>query len=232
MGVLRDYFDDNPGRNMRKWDGYFEVYERHLERFRGQAVNVMEIGVSHGGSLQMWKTYFGPQARIFGVDIVPQSKLLEEDRVAIYIGDQRDRTFLERLRAEVPRLDVLIDDGGHRMAEQIATFEVLFPHVADDGVYVCEDVHTSYWEKWDGGLRRPGTFVEYAKGLVDQLSAWHTADPASYRVDEFTRTAHSMHFYNSMIVIEKRRMQPPRKLESGKLVVVVPRETTTSGSAP
>jgi len=216
MGVLREYFDHNPGRNMRKWDGYFEVYERHFARFCGQPVNVMEIGVSHGGSLQMWKTYFGPQARIFGVDILPHCKSLEEDRISIHIGDQRDRMFLGKLRAELPRLDVLIDDGGHRMDEQIATFEMLFPHVADDGVYVCEDVHTSYWERWGGGLRRPGTFMEYAKRLVDQLTAWHTTDPASNEVDEFTRSAHSMHFYNSMIVIEKRRMQPPRKLSSGK----------------
>jgi len=217
MSALREYFDRNPGRNMRKWDGYFEVYERHFARFRDRAVNVLEIGVSHGGSLQMWKMYFGSQARIFGVDIVPHCKALEEDRITIHIGDQRDPAFLAKLRAEVPRLDVLIDDGGHRMEEQIATFEALFPHVADDGVYVCEDAHTSYWSQWGGGLRRPGTFVEYAKRLIDQLTAWHTTDPANYAPDEFTRSVHSMHFYNSMVVVEKRRMQPPRKLESGKL---------------
>ncbi len=215
MGALREYFDRNPGRNMRKWDSYFEVYERHFERFRGRAVNVMEVGVSQGGSLQMWKAYFGPQARIFGVDVEPQCKSLEEERIAIHIGDQKDRGFLRGLRATLPRLDVLIDDGGHRMVEQITAFEELYPHVADDGVYVCEDVHTSYWPEWDGGLGRPGTFLEHVKRLVDQLNAWHSRDQRSLQVDAFTRSARSIHFYDSMVVIEKRLMSAPRKLMSG-----------------
>ena len=216
MGALREYFENNPGRLIHKWMHYFEIYERHFERFRGKPVYVLEFGVFHGGSLQMWKHYFGDRAQVIGVDSQPVCKSLEEERVRIFIGDQADRAFLGSLRHELPRVDVLIDDGGHSMAQQSATFEELFDHIADDGVYLCEDLHTSYLDRFGGGLRRPGTFVEHAKRLIDQLSAWHTEDAESFEVDDFTLSAHSMHFYDSVLVIEKRRREAPFDVHSGK----------------
>jgi len=217
MGALRDYFERNTGRAIYKWLHYFEIYERHFERFRGRDVNLLEIGVFRGGSLQMWKHYFGPKATIYGVDVDPACREMEEERVRIMIGDQADRGFLRQLKAGIPRIDILIDDGGHIMAQQIATFEELYGHVADDGVYLCEDVHSSYWPKYGGGLRRPGTFVEYAKRLIDQLNAWHTLDPEQFEVDDFTLTTYGMHFYGSVLVIEKRPMQAPREGLSGNM---------------
>ena len=217
MGVLRDYFAKNAGRPIYKWLHYFEIYERHFERFRGRDVNLLEIGVYRGGSLQMWKHYFGPGATIYGVDIDPACREMEEERVRIMIGDQADRGFLRKLKASIPRIDILIDDGGHIMAQQIATFEELYGHVADDGIYLCEDVHSSYWPKYGGGLRRPGTFIEYAKRLIDQLNAWHTLDPEQFEVDDFTLTTYGMHFYGSVLVIEKRPMEAPREGLAGNL---------------
>jgi len=215
MGALRDYFEKNTGRVIYKWLHYFEIYERHLERFRGREIHLMEMGVYRGGSLQMWKHYLGPRATIYGVDVDPACRALEEERVRIMIGDQADREFLRRLRAETPRIDILIDDGGHTMNQQIATFEELYGHLADDGIYACEDLHTSYWPRYGGGPGRPGTFVEYAKRQIDQLNAWHTLDPDRFEVDAFTLTTHSMHFYGSMLVIERRPMAPPLEGLSG-----------------
>lgn len=209
MSRLREYFENKQGRPVHKWLHYFEIYERHFERFRNREVHVLEIGVWQGGSLRMWKEYFGPQARIHGVDIRPECKDLEEDRVKIYIGDQGDRAFLRSLKQQIPRVDILIDDGGHSMTQQIATFEELYPHVAGDGVYLCEDLHTSYWKKHGGGFRNPGSFIEYSKKLIDQLNAWHTPDPNEFEVDDITLSTHSMHYYDSILVLEKRRMQPP-----------------------
>lgn len=214
--MLLEYFENNPGRLMHKWVHYFEIYERHFARFRGRPVTVLEIGVFHGGSLQMWKEYFGPQARIFGVDILPACKTLEEDRISIHIGDQGDRAFLGSLRDAMPRPDVLIDDGGHRMQQQIVTFEELYPWVADDGVYLCEDLQTNYHAEFGGGLRQPGTFIEYSKRLIDQLNAWHTRDPETWEVDDFTLSTHSMHFYDAVLAIEKRPMQPSHHRKTGR----------------
>ena len=214
--MLKEYFENNPGRLIHKWTHYFEIYERHLNRFRGRDINMLEIGVSQGGSLQMWKHYFGDKAKIHGVDVADLCKSLEEERVKIYIGDQGDPAFLRTLKAEIPRVDILLDDGGHRMDQQVTTFRELFDHIADDGVYLCEDLHTSYFPEFGGGLRRPGTFIEFSKQLIDQLNAWHTRDAEQHEVDDFTLSAHSMHFYDSMLVIEKRRMSPPESIATGK----------------
>ena len=213
---LLEYFLRNPGRHINKWQHYFEPYHRHLARFRGTAMTLVEFGVFHGGSLQMWKHYFGPQARVVGVDIDPRCKALEEEAVSIRIGDQEDRAFLRRLADEFAPVDVVIEDGGHRMGQQLATFEEIFPRMTDHGVYIAEDLHTSYWAEYGGGYRRPGTFIEYAKGLVDQLTAWHTRTPEAFSVDDFTLQAASMHFYDSMLVVERRPGEQPRKAKSGK----------------
>lgn len=216
MNDLEVFFRANTGRLIHKWLHYFEVYDRHFARFRGRPVNVLEFGVSQGGSLQMWRDYFGPSARLFGVDINPNCRQFEEAGTRIFIGDQADRTFLRGLAQEIPEVDILIDDGGHTMRQQIATFEELFPRIAPNGVYLCEDVHTSYWRRWDGGYRRRGTFIEYSKGWIDDLNAWHSRQPTRLRVSDFTRTAHSVHFYDSVVVVEKRPMQPPRDMRTGQ----------------
>ena len=213
---LRDYFQNNPGRLIHKWKHYFDIYHRHLARFRGQAVTLLEFGVFHGGSLQMWKHYLGPAARIVGVDIAPICKTLEEEQISIRIGDQEDRGFLRRLADELGQIDIVIEDGGHTMGQQIATFEEIFFRMSDFGLYLTEDLHTSYWARYGGGVRRSGTFIEYAKALIDRLNAWHTEDPEALSVDDFTLQAASLHFYDSVLVIERRPGEQPQSLVSGK----------------
>ena len=213
---LLDYALNNPGRQLIKWRHYFEPYHRHLQWFRGRPITVLEVGVFQGGSLQMWRHYFGPQSRVVGVDIEPACKAFEEEGIAVRIGDQEDRAFLRRLAAEFAPIDVVIEDGGHRMGQQIATFEEIFPRMSDHGVYVAEDLHTSYWAEFGGGYRRPDTFMEYSKALIDRLNAWHTRTPEELFVDDFTLQAGSMHFYDSMLVIERKPFEEPRKLRTGR----------------
>ncbi|NEQ74839.1 MAG: class I SAM-dependent methyltransferase [Okeania sp. SIO2C9] len=212
---LLKYFENNPGRLIHKWMHYFEIYERHLSRFRNQEIHVVEIGVNYGGSLQMWKKYFGDNAYIYGVDIKKQCKQLEEERIKIIIGNQENRNFLKQMKNLCPRIDILIDDGGHRMLQQINTFEELFPHISENGVYICEDLHTSYWANFGGGYRNPNSFIEYSKTLIDKLNAWHSKDTESFQVTDFTRSAYSMHYYDSVLVIEKRKMENPVVRKTG-----------------
>jgi len=216
---LRQIFAQNNGRVIHKWDHYFNIYERHFSAFRGKKVTVVEMGVNHGGSLRMWKDYFGPQSQIIGVDINPKCKQVEEEGISVVIGDQGDRNFLQSLRESFPQIDILIDDGGHMMQQQIVTFEELFPHLAHNGVYLCEDLHTSYWKEFKGGLKRKNTFIEYSKNLIDFLNAWHSQDPKQLPVNEFTRSAHSLHYYDSVLVIEKRPMEQPQTLMSGTITL-------------
>jgi hypothetical protein len=214
MNDLERYFNANTGRLIHKWHHYFGVYDRHLARYRGTDVHVLEFGVAQGGSMQMWKDYFGPRCRIYGVDKNPACKAAEEERVEVLIGDQEDRQFLRTLAAKMPRIDVLIDDGGHRMKQQVHTFEELFPRVDANGVYICEDLHTSYWSNFGGGYRKRGTYIEYAKGLIDAIHAWHSRSK-SLQVSDFTRSARGLHFYDSMLVIEKRPIEAPVDSKTG-----------------
>ena len=216
MNDLEAFFRRHTGRRLHKWMHYFEVYDRHFARFRGCAPVVLEFGVSQGGSLQMWKEYFGPGVRLFGVDINPECKRFEEEGVRILIGDQGDRDFLRSIAKTLPPIDILIDDGGHMVEQQIATFEELFPFVQPHGVYLCEDLHTSYWRRWGGGYKKPGSFIEYSKNWIDSLHAWHTREPRRLAVSDFTRSAHSLHYYDSVVVIEKRPMIPPTNEATGE----------------
>ena len=174
MNDLEKYFKENNRRVISKWSHYFDVYERHFSRFRNKEITILEIGVYQGGSLQMWRSYFGDKVKIYGVDIHPRCKELEEDNVEIFIGSQSDRNFLRELKKKIPPVDILIDDGGHTMRQQIITYEELFDHVKEDGVYLCEDLHTSYWADFGGGFRRKGTFIEYSKSFIDYLNAYHS----------------------------------------------------------
>lgn len=212
---LQSYFANNPGRLIDKWEHYFEIYHRHLQRFRGKPVTLVEVGVFHGGSLQMWRNYLGDQARIIGVDINPRALQLQEPGIEIVIGDQSDPKFLQSLAARLGVIDVLIDDGGHTMAQQIATLQNLYPAVADDGVILVEDTHTSYWQAYGGGFRHPNTFVEFSKQLVDQLNAWHSRDPNSLAPNEFTKRTRSIHFYDSIVIYEKGAHPRPQPCQSG-----------------
>lgn len=215
MNDLEHFFQSNAGRLIQKWGHYFDIYDRHLAKFRGTEVHVVEFGVFQGGSLRMWKDYFGASAKIYGVDINPHCKVFEEEGVQIFIGDQQDREFLKVLKANIPRIDVLIDDGGHTMRQQINTYEELFPFVGPHGVYLCEDLHTSYWAEYGGGVRKQDTFIEYSKRLIDGLNAWHSRDQRKLAVNEFTRSTHSMHFYDSVLVIEKKPISEPVNLRTG-----------------
>lgn len=215
MNDLERYSLENDRRLLLKWQHYFDIYDRHFSRFRGTDVHVLEFGVFQGGSLQMWKDYFGPQSKLYGVDINPECRRLEEEQVRIFIGNQEDRRFLKSLSTEIPRIDIVIDDGGHTMTQQIATFEELFPSISPRGIYLCEDLHTSYWREWGGGFQRRGTFVEYSKRFIDWLNAWHSRQPSRLRVTSFTRSVDSLHYYDSVLVIEKRPREEPFVVSSG-----------------
>ena len=163
----------------------------------------------------MWKKYFGPNSKIFGIDINPQCKKLKDEQIEIFIGDQEDRRFLKEIAERIPRIDILIDDGGHTMKQQINTFEELFSHIDANGVYLCEDLHTSYWWDYGGGYKKRGSFIEYSKNFIDYINAWHSIQTNRLAITEFTRSVHSLHYYDSILVIEKRPIEKPFDLKTG-----------------
>jgi len=90
----------------------------------------MEVGVYSGGSLPMWRDYFGPRARICGVDIEPACKIYASERIEIFVGDQADRSFWREFSRQVPRVDIVIDEGAHQTQMQVTTLEEMLPRLA------------------------------------------------------------------------------------------------------
>lgn len=219
MESLREIFDKLNGNLIQKWDHYIEVYDLYFSKYRGKEVNILEIGVSQGGSIQLWKKYFGDKMHLYGVDINPRCKELEEDNVTIFIGEQEDRNFLNDLKSKIPKLDILIDDGGHTMIQQIVTFEEMFNHIKEDGIYLCEDIHTSYIDAFHGGYKKKSTFVEYSKNFIDYINAWHSESKSTFSVTDFTRSVYGLHFYTGMVLIEKRKMKEPVDIRKGEITV-------------
>ena len=100
-----------------------------------------------------------------------------DDQIKIFVGDQANRGFLRELREEIGHIDIVIDDGGHTMIQQITTFEELFPFISETGIYLVEDLHTSYWKEYGGGYLRNGSFIEYIRKIIDGIiNSWHSRD--------------------------------------------------------
>jgi hypothetical protein len=217
MKSLRQIFEAHNDRLLHKWNHYIEIYDRHFSSFRGKEIVFVEIGVAHGGSLQMWREYFGEKARLIGIDINSECKKFEEGNTEIIIGSQEDSNFLESLKNSLPAIDIFIDDGGHTMKQQILTFKYLYDKVKLGGFYLCEDLHTSYWYEYGGGLKSKKSFIEFSKNLIDNVHGWYLSKRQKLkRLNSFTRTIYCLHFYDSILVIEKKQIDEPKNIVRGK----------------
>ena len=194
-------FLTNDKKIIHKWKHYFPIYERHFKDFVYKPVTFIEIGCGQGGSLQMWKRYFGPHARIIGIDINPECKAFEDDQIEVHIGPQQDPQFLQSVLSEVGAPDIIVDDGSHVMSHIVSSFQFLYPRMPKNGIYLVEDLHTAYWDEFEGGLRKSATFIELCKNLIDELNADHSR--GALPPTEFTKSTLSMHFYDSVAVFER-----------------------------
>lgn len=122
--------------------GFVEVYDKFFCQWQNEPIRILEIGLYNGGSLGLWYDYF-TKASIFGIDIEPKTQY-ENDRTKTFVADQVDRNQLKSfIDTHGGDFDIIIDDGGHAMAQQEISFGFLFPFVKSGGYYVIEDLHTS-----------------------------------------------------------------------------------------
>lgn len=212
---LFGFFSANrAGRPIDKWVHYFPIYERHLEPFRGRPVRVLEIGVYRGGGLDMLSHYLGPGAHLVGIDIDEAAALAVGGRHPVELGDQADPDFLQRVAAEHGPFDVVIDDGGHGMHQQIVSVETLFPLLSDNGVYIVEDCHTSYWPEYRGDAGSGPTFMGWMKDRLDDLNAYHFSSDEHLDSPWQTKLG-GIHVYDSVVVLDRERRWPPFSELSG-----------------
>lgn len=201
---LEEFFFYGEHRSINKWWHYFEVYHQYFQQYVGTSVRMLEIGVAKGGSLQMWKHYFGEKAVIVGIDIDSSCLQYEDENVHVRVGSQNDPDFLKKVCEEFGPFDIVLDDGSHVVKHQINSFRILFPLLKNDGIYLCEDTHTSYWSSF-GGKLQGNTFIEFAKNLVDELHYQHIQQGDEKLFPQFRNQIKGIHFYDSMVVFEKRK---------------------------
>ncbi len=197
-----------------KWGSHWYAahYARHFRHLRRQKLTLLEIGIGGyegpnlgGQSLRMWRRYF-PNAQIVGLDYFDKSAHAEK-HIRIYRGDQSDEGVLRQIVADVGPPDIVIDDGSHINAHVIRSFDVLFPLLADDGIYVVEDTQTAYWPDFGGSsedLLHAPTSMGLLKGLVDGLNHEEFVKSGylpSYNDQHIT----AVHFYHNLVFIQKGR---------------------------
>jgi hypothetical protein len=198
---------------------YCVKYEKYLPFNRYDKINILEIGILDGKSLLTWKDYFY-RSNILGVDINPDCKQYEEERITVEIGSQADGNFLSRVWQQYGPFDMILDDGSHMNSHMIYSFEHLWGSVKSGGVYVIEDIGCSYWEDYEGGYLKETSSVEYFKRLSDDVNFRglmnfnHTnvharredvLEGLSKQVQPGCKTdIESINFLNGIIIITKR----------------------------
>ena len=184
-----------------KCHNYCVLYEQMFGAMRDEPLKILEIGVGTGASLKMWLEYF-PNAEIHGIDISLdnlETSLIKNERVHLCLGNQNDKDFLDNLGVD---FDIVIDDGSHRVEDQIFTFKHLWPNTKL--VYIVEDIYTSYLPRYGGGYRRSGTAIEFFKDLVDDVNAGRLFNMYKSRGLHLTYKDIAMiQFYPSLICVYK-----------------------------
>jgi hypothetical protein len=218
---LRDLYQDHQGKVSDRWSLYLREYQRILSSYREKRINLLEIGVQNGGSLELWGKFFPGAERIVGCDVNPRCGDLQFDdkRIQVVVGSAVDESVRERILALLPTIDIVIDDGSHQSRDIIAAFFGYFPRIVDGGVFIAEDMHCSYWSKFEGGLFHPLSSISLFKTLGDVVNREHWGiqteprellDPfySHYGIhisDEDLRHVHSVEFVNSMCVVRKEQ---------------------------
>ena len=218
-GDFSNLFLLHEGKLADKWTSYLPVYDRILKDYRDQKISLLEIGIQNGGSLEIWSKYFEFAERIVGCDVDENCKRLKflDDRISVVIGDVNSPDIIAMISRHHQDFDIIVDDGSHKSDEVVTTFYNFFPKLKNNGLYIIEDVHASYWKKYGGGLNKPDSAMEFFKQLVDIVNFEHWGTEGS-RIDHLANfplfalsseteallgQIHEISFMNSMVVIKK-----------------------------
>ncbi|MGV8049474.1 MAG: class I SAM-dependent methyltransferase [Anaerolineaceae bacterium] len=240
--LLKQTFLNHTQKVSDKWTLYINEWDRIFYPYRDDPINLFEIGIQNGGSLEIWAKYFTNANKIIGCDIDEKCRELSfaDPRIELLVGDANTDEIQEKVLEKAPKYDLIIDDGSHKSSDVIRSFSRYFPYLEDNGVYVVEDLHASYWQDFEGGLFDPTSSISFFKRLADIVNAEHWRNnqsregylskfidnlQISFSENDLYRI-HSIEFLNSVCIIKKRR---PDENVLGKRIVVGTEELVTEG---
>ena len=194
-----------------KWGLHFytPIYHDLFCDLRHRPIRLLEIGVGGyelktvgGASLAMWADYFA-NGQITGIDVA-QKQLSLDPRIKVFQGSQVDPRFLKAVCDQRGPFDIIIDDGSHVPKHVVASFQILFPTLADGGLYVIEDVQTAFWPDFGGSVLHGGDTVKLARTAIECINHAELAVvKASNTLPVFAQQVKAFRAFHNMFVIEK-----------------------------
>lgn len=218
---LEALYCKHTGKRSDKWSAYFDIYDKALAPYRKNNINLLEIGVQNGGSLEIWDEYFPEALKIMGCDINNDCEKLtyNSSKIKVLVENvNTDKAFNQITEYFDSGIDILIDDGSHDSGDIIKTFAKYFDCISEGGVFIAEDLHCSYWHDYKGGLYYPMSAIAFFKKLADCINHehWGVLKSREEFLEEFSshysialpdailQQIHSVSFYNSVCIVEKK----------------------------
>ncbi len=214
---LKQLFKDHQGKLSDKWSLYLDEWDRLFDPYCLRQINLLEIGIQNGGSLEVWGKYFQNALKIIGCDIDEKCGQLRfvDPRISVIVGDANSDITESVILKRSPLFDIIIDDGSHISSNVVRSFARYFPHLVDGGIYVVEDLHSSYWDNFGGGLHNPLSAMSFFKRLTDILNFehWRNSQTRNNSLAKFSAEygvnfedltlsrIHSIEFINSLCII-------------------------------
>lgn len=179
---------------------YFKIYDEVVTKIKHRTCRIpviVEIGILHGGSLFMWRELFGPEARIIGIDLNPDSIKWQDYGFEIFIGSQSSPEFWFNFYEKVGPINLLIDDGGHTNRQQIITTFCALNNMRPGGLILIEDTNTSFLREF--GNPSKSSFVNFSKRMIDLL---YMQDGLSAKTKKIRNNIERITFINSIVLFE------------------------------
>jgi glycosyltransferase involved in cell wall biosynthesis len=219
MKSLLELYESHDGKVSDKWSLYLTEYDRLFKSYRELPISLLEIGVQNGGSLEIWSQYFSNGTKFVGCDINPDCQKLTygDPRIAVIVGDATTSETQQKIYDQSASFDLIIEDGSHTSGDIVKAFARYFPVLKDEGLFVAEDLHCSYWQEFEGGIFHPYSSMNFFKHLADIINHEHwgidrdrtqllSGFKNQYQIDlddDLLSQIHSIEFINSICVIRK-----------------------------
>lgn len=241
MKSLSELYKSHEGRVSDKWELYLNQYERILSPIRQKNISLLEIGVQNGGSLEIWSQFFENGQAFVGCDISEDCSKLKyiDQRISVIIGDATTSKTREKILQKCPLFDLIIEDGSHKSSDIVKAFADYFPVLADNGIFIAEDLHCSYWDQYEGGIYYPYSSLNFFKTLSDVINHehWGIERERSHLISGYKEQyginisekvlseISSVEFFNSVCVIRKSNAKSNKlgfRIVAGKNSEIVP----------
>jgi hypothetical protein len=184
-----------------KYKKYFEIYEDLFKRFKDKDITFVEIGIQNGGSLEIWKKYFGKNSRIIGIDFNSECKKFEKDNIIVEIGSQSDPEFWNNFFLKYGFVDIILDDGGHTNHQQITTVINCIKNIKNNGLLITEDTHSSYMRQFDNPSKY--SFINFTKKSIDDIN--YKFPDIGYYKSSINNFVYSIEFFESIVAFKVNR---------------------------